>query len=128
MNYDVITIPLGGPNRATWFEFTTPVVIKGRYKVWVCYRTRNAVTCNVRVNGELMQRPVNLANSNHPAQMQNWNLLAGNAILSLPAQDAAAEWWSTIDITTTQRQKLRIEPISGTNAASHIDMVHFYTG
>ncbi len=126
VNYDVITIPLGGPNRATWFEFTTPVVIKGRYKVWVCYRTRNAVTCNVRVNGELMQRPVNLAEfrpSGTDAELESigWKRYTE----STSAGYFAGRMVGTIDITTTQRQKLRIEPISGTNAANHIDMVHF---
>ncbi|WP_315824882.1 fasciclin domain-containing protein [Paraflavitalea speifideaquila] len=59
-NNDCIVLQLGSPSRATWVEFTTPVIIKGRYKVWICYNCRNQVVCNVRVNGDLMQRPVNL--------------------------------------------------------------------
>jgi uncharacterized surface protein with fasciclin (FAS1) repeats len=123
---DIITIPLGAPssnNRATWVEFTTPPIIKGRYKVWVCYRNRNAVTINVRVNGELMQRPVNLGQG-YPggtdAELESlgWKryTLGGSF---------AGRLVGTVDIPTTQRHKLRFEAISGTNRDLHFDMVHF---
>ncbi len=125
-NNDILTIPLGAPasnNRATWVEFTTPPIIKGRYKVWVCYRNRNAVTINVRVNGELMQRPVNLgvgnpAGSDVELESLGWKryTLGGSF---------AARLVGTVDIKTTERHKLRFEPISGTNRDLHFDMVHF---
>ncbi len=62
-NNDILTVPMGAPsnnNRAQWVEFTTPPIIKGRYKVWICYRNRNSVTANVLIDGQLMERPVNL--------------------------------------------------------------------
>ena len=123
---DILTIPLGAPannNRATWVEFTTPPIIKGRYKVWVCYRNRNAVTINVRVNGELMQRPVNLGQgypggSDTELESLGWKryTLGGSF---------AGRLVGTVDIPTTQRHKLRFEAISGTNRDLHFDMVHF---
>jgi uncharacterized surface protein with fasciclin (FAS1) repeats len=123
---DILTIPLGAPsnnNRAHWVEFTTPPIIKGRYKVWVCYRNRNAVTINVRVNGELMQRPVNLGQgypggSDAELESLGWKkyTLGGSF---------AGRLVGTVDIPTTQRHKLRFEAISGTNRDLHFDMVHF---
>jgi hypothetical protein len=123
---DILTIPLGAPssnNRATWVEFTTPPIIKGRYKVWVCYRNRNAVTINVRVNGELMQRPVNLGQgypggSDAELESLGWKryTLGGSF---------AGRLVGIVDIPTTQRHKLRFEAISGTNRDLHFDMVHF---
>ena len=123
---DILTIPLGAPsnnNRATWVEFTTPPIIKGRYKVWVCYRNRNAVTLNVRVNGELMQRPVNLGQgypggSDAELESLGWKkyTLGGSF---------AGRLVGIVDIQTTQRHKLRFEAISGTNRDLHFDMVHF---
>lgn len=123
---DILTIPLGAPsnnNRATWVEFTTPPIIKGRYKVWVCYRNRNAVTINVRVNGELMQRPVNLGQgypggSDAELESLGWKRYTTGGSF-------AGRLVGVVDIPTTQRHKLRFEAISGTNRDLHFDMVHF---
>lgn len=123
---DIVTIPLGAPsnnNRAHWVEFTTPPIIKGRYKVWICYRNRNAVTINVRVNGELMQRPVNLGQgypggSDAELESLGWKkyTLGGSF---------AGRLVGIVDIQTTERHKVRFEAISGTNRDLHFDMVHF---
>lgn len=123
---DILTIPLGAPssnNRATWVEFTTPPIIKGRYKVWVCYRNRNAVTINVRVNGELMQRPVNLGvgypgGTDAELESLGWKRYTTGGSF-------AGRLVGIVDIPTTQRHKLRFEAISGTNRDLHFDMVHF---
>lgn len=123
---DILTIPLGAPsnnNRATWIEFTTPPIIKGRYKVWVCYRNRNAVTLNVRVNGELMQRPVNLGQgypggSDAELESLGWKRYTTGGSF-------AGRLVGIVDIKTTERHKLRFEAISGTNRDLHFDMVHF---
>ncbi|WP_207495861.1 fasciclin domain-containing protein [Aridibaculum aurantiacum] len=123
---DILTIPLGAPsnnNRATWIEFTTPPIIKGRYKVWICYRNRNAVTLNVRVNGELMQRPVNLgqgvpAGTDAELESLGWKRYTTGGSF-------AGRLVGTVDLQTTQRHSLRFEAISGSNRDLHFDMVHF---
>ena len=125
-NNDALQIPLGAPsnnNRAQWVEFTTPPIIKGRYKVWICYRNRNAVTINVRVNGELMQRPVN-AGQGYPggtdAELESlgWKKYTQGGSF-------AGRLVGTVDLKTTERQKLRMEAISGSNREIIFDMVHF---
>lgn len=124
---DILTIPLGAPsnnNRATWVEFTTPPVIKGRYKVWVCYRNRNAVTINVRVNGELMQRPVNLGQG-YPANTSDTEMESLGWKRYTTGGSFAGRLVGTVDIKTTERHKVRFEAISGTNRDLHFDMVHF---
>jgi len=35
---DYLSVPMGNTTRHNWIEFTTPIIIKGRYKVWICYR------------------------------------------------------------------------------------------
>ncbi|MEI6949874.1 fasciclin domain-containing protein [Paraflavisolibacter sp. H34] len=122
-NNDLLTLPLGGPNRATWWEFTTPVIIKGRYKVWVCYRNRFAVKCNVRIDGELMQRPVNFgegypAGTDEELESLNWKRYTAGGIF-------AGRMVGVVDIQTTGRHVFRLEPFEGTNAENHLDMVHF---
>lgn len=125
-NNDILTIPLGAPsnnNRATWVEFTTPPIIKGRYKVWVCYRNRNSVTINVRVNGELMFRPVNLGQG-YPGGTDTELESLGWKKYTLGGS-FAGRLVGIVDIKTTERHKLRFEAISGTNRDLHFDMVHF---
>ena len=125
-NNDILTIPLGAPsnnNRATWIEFTTPPIIKGRYKVWICYRNRNAVTMNVLVNGELMQRPVNFGagypgGSDAELESLGWKKYTTGGSF-------AGRLVGTVEIKTTERHKVRFEPISGTNRDIHFDMIHF---
>lgn len=123
---DILTIPLGAPannNRANWIEFTTPPIIKGRYKVWVCYRNRNAVTINVRVNGELMQRPVNLGQGYPGGTDTELESLGWKRYTT--GGSFAGRLVGIVDIQTTERHKLRFEAISGTNRDLHFDMVHF---
>jgi uncharacterized surface protein with fasciclin (FAS1) repeats len=126
-NNDILSIPLGSSPtssvRAGWVEFTTPPIIKGRYRVWICYRNRSAVTVNVRVDGELMQRPINLG-AGYPggtdAELESlgWKRYTlGGAF--------AGRLAGTVDIKTTERHTLRLECIAGSNDANHLDMVHF---
>ena len=37
---DLLILPLGGPNRILWMEFKTPLIVRGKYKVWVGYRNQ----------------------------------------------------------------------------------------
>jgi uncharacterized surface protein with fasciclin (FAS1) repeats len=126
-NNDILTIPLGAPsvnNRATWIEFTTPPIIKGRYKVWICYRNRNAVTINVRVNGELLQRPVNLG-AGYPGGTSDAEMESLGWKRYTTGGSFAGRLAGIIELKTTERHKLRFEAIAGSNRDNHFDMVHF---
>jgi len=127
-NNDILQIPLGGGgnvNRAGWVEFTTPAIIKGKYNVWICYRVGGNVTLNVRVGGELMQRPVNMG-VNYPggsdAELESlgWKRYTTGVNVAYPGRLVGV-----VDIKTTQRYKLRFEAIANTNRTLYFDMVHF---
>jgi hypothetical protein len=125
-NADVLTIPLGAPsnnNRATWVEFTTPPIIKGRYKVWICYRNRVSITLNVLVNGEVMQRPVNLGQGYPGGTDEELESLGWKKYTK--GGSFAGRCVGIVDIKTTERHKLRFEAISGTTRDLYLDMVHF---
>ncbi|MDB5193454.1 MAG: hypothetical protein JWQ96_3017 [Segetibacter sp.] len=127
VNFDVLTLPLGPPSRAKWFELTTPVIVKGRYKVWVCYSAQFAVLANVRVNGELMQRPVNFgefkpAGTDAELESIGWKQYT----VTVGGGRSASRLVGIVDIKTTQRQIIRFEPYQGTNAEGcRLDMIHF---
>lgn len=129
-NNDILTIPMGAPannNRAQWMEFRTPPIIKGRYKVWICYRNRSGSGTlsgiNVLVDGELMQRPVNLTQG-YPGGTDAELESLGWKKYTLGGSFAGRSV-GTVDIKTTERHMLRFECISGSGAAAHVDMVHF---
>lgn len=126
INADLLEFPFGSPNRSSWIEFTTPVVIKGRYKVWICYSAVNVVTVNVKVNGKLMTRPVNFGEfrpAGTPAELESigWKAYTRDSL----AWRANARLIGIVDIPTTGSQVVRFESVSGTNASSYLDMIQF---
>ncbi len=130
-NWDANILPMGLPARAAWWEFKTPVIVKGRYKVWICYRTQRQSTssqciCNVRINGELMQRPFAFtdfipAGTDAEREAIGWKRYIENTTDG----NFASRLVGTVDIQTTQRHVLRIEAITGTQNTNNLDMIHF---
>lgn len=59
-NKDVLNIPLGLPSRAPYFDFITPFVAAGKYKLWLCYPYVNRdAPITVYFNGEKLSRIMN---------------------------------------------------------------------
>jgi uncharacterized surface protein with fasciclin (FAS1) repeats len=129
-NNDVNMLPMGLPNRPVWWEMKTPPVIKGRYKVWICYRAQKQssssnMLCQVEVNGTLMQRTMNFT-ENRPAgtdaelEAIGWKRYTENTTNVFAARQVG-----TIDFTTTKQQTIRITPLVGTQNNNNLDMIHF---
>ena len=129
-NNDVNMLPMGLPNRPVWWEMQTPPIIKGRYKVWVCYRAQKQssssnMLCQVEVNGTLMQRTMNFT-ENRPAgtdaelEAIGWKRYTENTTNVFAARQVGV-----IDFTTTKQQTIRITPLVGTQNNNNLDMIHF---
>jgi uncharacterized surface protein with fasciclin (FAS1) repeats len=129
-NNDVNMLPMGLPNRPVWWEMKTPPIIKGRYKVWVCYRAQKQssssnMLCQVEVNGTLMQRTMNFT-ENRPAgtdaelEAIGWKRYTENTTNVFAARQVGV-----IDFTTTKQQTIRITPLVGTQNNNNLDMIHF---
>jgi len=129
-NNDVNMLPMGLPNRPVWWEMKTPPVIKGRYKVWLCYRAQKQssssnMLCQVEVNGVLMQRTMNFT-ENRPAgtdaelEAIGWKRYTENTTNVFAARQVGV-----IDFTTTKQQTIRITPLVGTQNNNNLDMIHF---
>ncbi|MGE9313863.1 fasciclin domain-containing protein [Niabella sp. CJ426] len=127
VNRDRLALHFGGPNRATWFEIKSPTLIKGRYKVWVCYIAQVGVVTNVFVNGLPMTRQVNF-NEFMPAGTPEERESIGwkNYVTSNSPNRHNARLVGIVDIATTGTQTVRFEWVSGTGANSlQLDMIHF---
>ncbi|MGC4232900.1 MAG: fasciclin domain-containing protein [Niabella sp.] len=127
VNRDRMALNFGGPNRATWMEIKTPTLIKGRYKVWICYIAQVNVTTNVFVNGIPMVRQVNFntympAGSPEERESIGWK----NYVTASSPNRHNARLVGIVDIATTGSQTIRFESVSGTgNNALQLDMIHF---
>jgi hypothetical protein len=125
-NNDLFQFGFGLPNRSSWIEFQTPPIIKGRYKVWICYSAVNSTSTNVLVNGTLMQRPINWnefkpAGNDNQLEAIGWKRYNANTTSTRPQGRLVG----VIDITTTGTQVVRFTALSGSNAALYLDMIHF---
>ena len=126
-NFDILQFAFGPTARSTWMDFKTPPIVKGRYKVWICYPAVNSCTVNVLVNGTLMQRQVNFGETKPAgtdAQLESigWKRYNANTVSYRPAGRLVG----IIDILTTGTQVVRFTGVTGsTNAALYLDMIHF---
>ncbi len=130
VNNDINMLPMGLPSRPVYWEMRTPPIVKGKYKVWVCYRAQKQssssnMLCQVEVNGTLMQRTMNFT-ENRPAgtdaelEAIGWKRYTENT-----ANVFAARQVGVIDFKTTQQQIIRITPLVGTQNNNNLDMIHF---
>jgi len=122
---DHFSFPFGN-NRAKWYEFTSPPLIKGRYKVWICYVAQNSVGANVLVNGIPMQRPINF-NEYMPAGTPEERESIGwkNYVTAANPNRHNARLVGIVDIATTGNQKVRFEHNGTGGQTCRLDMIHF---
>lgn len=129
-NNDVNMLPMGLPNRPVWWEMRTPPIVKGKYKVWLCYRAQKQssssnMLCQVEVNGNLMQRTMNFT-ENRPAgtdaelEAIGWKRYTENTTNVFASRQVGV-----IEFTTTKPQIIRITPLVGTQNNNNLDMIHF---
>lgn len=113
-----------------WIQFTTPVVIKGKYKVWVCYRQgAGGVNCQVYIDDILMPRIMNFADyryggtlTDEEIQAQGWKRYSATAAFSNTFM--GSKLIGSIDIATTGRHKIKFVPTGDKSGVTNFDMIH----
>lgn len=128
---DYLQVPMGVPSRNLWLDMKTPIIPKGKYKVWMCYRrqrTSNSftITCTGAIDGEALTRPF-LFIDQVPSLSSGELESLGWKIYMSPGTDinAASRLLGTIDIKTTDRHTFRLQAINGTHSPNNIDMIQF---
>lgn len=134
VNNDCNQLPMGLPARPIWWEMTTPPIVKGKYKIWICYaRSKQSsssnMLCQVTVNGELMPRTFNFTDlrpkgSDAELEAIGWKQYTESRPYASDS-NYAAKLVGTYEFLTTQRQTIRITPLSGTQNNNFLDMIHF---
>lgn len=127
---DVLLLPCGGPNRPAWYEFKTPLIVRGKYKVWAGYRNQKQSGSSLNVNQILIDgvalpklleftvaRPVG---TDAELEAQGWKQYTENATTLF-----GARLLGVIDIKTTDRHVFRMQNITGSQNNNNLDLVQF---
>ena len=124
---------LGTCEGNSWIEFTTPLLVKGKYKVWFCYLQQNSTVSAVQASFDsvpltsaLIQfhQKISSVDFAKDAELEalGWKWWAG---VNKKAGSTASRMLGIIDVKATGRHKIRFELISGSNSDCNFDMVHF---
>lgn len=125
VNGDYLRIPLG-ERRSPWVELKTPLLVKGKYKVWICYRTAGRDNIiQISIDGVPLQRTINHhqympTSTEAEMEAQGWKWYT-----SPPANNWAGRLVGTIDIQTTGQHEIRFTNLQGTDNDFWLDMIHF---
>ena len=124
---------LGTCSGNSWIEFTTPLLVKGKYKVWFCYYRQNSTVSAVQalfdsvpLTSALIQFDKKIS-SVDPSQEANlaaigWKWWAG---ASKKSGSTAARMLGIVDVKETGQHKIRFVLVSGANSDCNFDMVQF---
>ena len=137
--YSVEIMPMGLTNnaRAKWYEFRTPLLVKGRYKVWICYKYARQSTNNpafplrVLFNGEPFSRLFRFEEpmpAGTPGELEalGWKSYTSAADSSNQTANNPGRLVGTVDVKSTDRHIIRFEAITGGGQSNnYLDMIQF---
>lgn len=129
-NFDAIQMPMGLPNRPIWWELTTPPIVKGRYKVWICYVQRKQSSssnqlCQVSINGDVMANTMNFTLTRPSGTDAELEAIGWKRYTEGTNSVLAGKLVGVYDFKTTQRHTIRFTPLTGTQNDNFLDMIHF---
>lgn len=150
LNGDILVVPLatgGASNRAEWVEFRSPLLIKGKYKVWIGYYTQvqsngtTEVTASIGADGTTDRVPLSNARTlsfsvKRPGINKTVN---GVTVIDAEAEEAigfktymantsgsqVAKMMGIADLSKTGRYWLRLKAINGSQTTNNIDVIQF---
>ncbi|MDQ6609549.1 MAG: fasciclin domain-containing protein [Bacteroidota bacterium] len=136
---DYLRIGMGNTSRNLWVEFRTPLLVKGRYKLWVCYYRGRASTNNpafpnrVDFDGQPMQRTFDFSEQKPSGTPGELEALGYKQYTEAPLTNTAPDinnvgrLVGTVDVKTTDRHTLRITFLANSSGQelNYLDMFQF---
>lgn len=123
-----------------WVEFDTPLLVKGKYKVWICSRnvTSRRAQFTVSFDGNAMpniiDNMINLPNDPLPSDEEllglglkryNYNPIDSASYYSDSHGRVVGQLAGTIDVPTTGTHTIRFDVINNEMGGTWIDMIEF---
>lgn len=122
-------------NRLEWVQMQTPLLVRGRYKLWVTYRrldVRNNCILRVSLNGEEIPGARLLNTAEVPPEVPEDELEARGwkeyLVDGSNGRTYVCRLIGIIEVTTTGEQTLRFDRVFGNargGGGFHVDMIHF---
>ncbi|UKT65205.1 fasciclin domain-containing protein [Pedobacter mucosus] len=151
LNGDILVVPLatgGASDRSEWVEFRTPLLIKGKYKVWVGYYTQaqstnttTEIQALIGADGSVDRTPLSNARTlNFTVKRPGINkTVNGVSVIDVEAEEAigfktymantagaqVSKMMGIADLSTTGRYWLRFKAINGSQTTNNIDLIQF---
>jgi uncharacterized surface protein with fasciclin (FAS1) repeats len=136
---DYLRIGMGNTSRNLWVEFRTPLLVKGRYKVWICYYRRRASTNNpafpnrVTFDGEPLQRTFDFSEQKPVGTPGELEALGYKQYTEVPLTNTGEDLNNvgrlvgTIDVKSTDRHTIRITFLANSSGQelNHLDIIQF---
>jgi uncharacterized surface protein with fasciclin (FAS1) repeats len=130
---------MGNTSRNLWVEFRTPLLVKGRYKIWVCYYRGRASTNNpafpnrVDFDGQPMQRTFDFSEQKPvgtPGELEALGYKQYTEAATdntTPDRNNVARLVGTVDVATTDRHTVRITFLAASSGQelNWLDMIQF---
>jgi uncharacterized surface protein with fasciclin (FAS1) repeats len=138
--FDYLVLRMGATGaRNFWYEFRTPLLVKGKYKVWVCYRTQKGSgsigqpggsnnPVQVSVDGVPLSRPITFTEQRPNLSDGEMEALGWKRYTVRTEQYMSGKFVGIVDITTTDRHLLRMQSLSAAGTGqdvNNLDMIHF---
>ncbi len=141
LNRDVLAVPLSVPGstgtRAQWVEFRTPLIIKGRYKIWVGYyaQTQSSspteVQASIGIDGQPERFPLSNARTlafgtRRPGLAADVEEAIGyKTYMASTSGPQVARMMGIVDITQTGRYWLRFTAVANNQNTNNFDVIQF---
>lgn len=136
---DYLRIGMGNTSRNLWIEFRTPLLVKGRYKVWICYYRGKASKNNpafpnrVTFDGEPMQRTFDFSEQKPVGTPGELEALGYKQYTEVPMTNTGedlnnvARLVGTVDVKSTDRHTLRITFLASSTGQelNFLDIIQF---
>lgn len=136
---DYLRLPMGNTSRNLWVEFRTPLLVKGKYKVWICYYRGRASANNpafpnrVKFDDEALQRTFDFSEQKPvgtPGELEGLGFKQYTEVaLTNSGQDLnnVSRMVGTVDVTTTNRHIIRLEFLANSSGQelNFLDMIQF---
>ncbi|MEI6947815.1 fasciclin domain-containing protein [Paraflavisolibacter sp. H34] len=143
---DYLRIPMGTTSRNLWIQFRTPLLVKGRYKVWICYYRGRASTNNPAfpnrvqfISGDFkdttnMDRTFDFSEQKPVGTPGELEALNYKQYTEAPQTNSGADLNNVarmvgiVDVKTTDRHNIKItfaHPSSTGQEINYLDMIQF---
>lgn len=122
---DFLQIPLGPTGRSAYIDMKTPLIVRGKYKVWVGWRGNGSSMVQFLIDGEALPKIINFkdylpSGTEAELESQGWKHYLVNPTGNFPARLVGV-----IDIKTTDRHTLRIQHIKNNGNSNWVDFIQF---